>query len=357
MIILDNGKPPVASFEELMREVDNFLNEDAKGREDYYCKRKGKLLEEDVYEAVRQVAAGSVFEGSVQLVSGLAFPDIVANKIYGIEVKSTEKDQWTSIGSSILESTRIEDVERIYLTFGKLGKPVRFLSRPYEECLGDIAVTHYPRYKIDMRLKAGETIFEKMGTTYDELRNMENPVVPVSKYYKNRLKEGESLWWAAGDTGEESAAPATVRLWTALTYKEKEELSLQGYLLFPEVFGGSSRTKYNRFALWLATQRGVVNTSVRDSVSAGGQVFLTTRAGVVVKMPASFGRIAKHSERILALLNEVNEEILAEYWGVKVSENRLEQWCRLVAQNAPEEIGYAVVWSVLSGIFPSIAEK
>lgn len=31
-----------------------------------------------------------------------------------------------------------------------------------------------------MRLRKGETIFDKMGVPYDELRLMENPVVPVS---------------------------------------------------------------------------------------------------------------------------------------------------------------------------------
>ena len=75
------------------------------------------------------------------MVSGASFPDIVAKKYYGVEVKSTIKNQWKSIGSSILESTRDQNVERIYLTFGKLGKPVAFRSRPYEQFLSGISVT------------------------------------------------------------------------------------------------------------------------------------------------------------------------------------------------------------------------
>ena len=55
-------------------------------------------------------------------------------------------------------------IERIYMTFGKLGgNPIEFLSKPYEQCLYGIAVTHMPRYLIDMRLNQGETIFDKMG--------------------------------------------------------------------------------------------------------------------------------------------------------------------------------------------------
>lgn len=35
-------------------------------------------------------------------------PDIVAEKYYGIEVKSTVSDKWKSVGSRILETTREE---------------------------------------------------------------------------------------------------------------------------------------------------------------------------------------------------------------------------------------------------------
>lgn len=31
-----------------------------------------------------------------------------------------------------------------------------------------------------------------MGVTYDTLRNMDNPIAPVSKYYRSQLKAGES---------------------------------------------------------------------------------------------------------------------------------------------------------------------
>lgn len=210
MIISDNKHPPLSAFQSLMRATDSVLNQDATRRQDYYSKRSGKAVEGDVYSAMCQVAQGTPFEGTIQLISGFSFPDIVAHQFYGVEVKSTAKNHWTSIGSSILESTRNADVERIFLTFAKLGKPVQFLSRPYEECLSGIAVTHYPRYQIDMRLQPGETIFDKMGIPYDQLRQMDNPAAPVSRYYRSKLGPGESLWWAADNP--EQIAPATVRL-------------------------------------------------------------------------------------------------------------------------------------------------
>ncbi len=351
MIFSENNKPPIHLFRELMAKTDALLNSDAEAREDYYCHRNGKLLEADVCAAIQDCAVGTPFQGSIQLVSGAFFPDIVAGKYYGVEVKSTEKNHWTSTGSSILESTRIADVERIFLTFGKLGKPVQFLSRPYEECMSDIAVTHYPRYRIDMRLKPGETIFDKMGVPYDELRKMDNPVVPVSKYYKAQLKEGESLWWASGDFQEDVSVPPTVRLWSTLSAEAKEHYRVYGCVLFPEVFN----SHYNRYALWLATQNGIVNTSVRDSFSAGGKVPMRMAGGIEIKMPATFGRIRKYRDLIIDLINECDEATLMEYWQVdSIEQNRIKQWCQLVAAVTSNSLDYSTTWKVLCGIFPQI---
>ena len=316
MIFFENNKPSIDVFRKLMADTDNLLNADVKKRESYYCKRAGKLLELDVYEAIKQSAIGTQFEGTIHLVSSSSFPDIIVNKFYGVEVKSTEKNQWTSTGSSILESTRDINVERIYLTFGKLGKPVQFLSRPYEECMSDIAVTHYPRYKIDMRLKKGETVFDKIGISYEELCKMDNPVAPVSKYYKSKLKEGESLWWASENIEEEAVASPTVRIWTALSTKEKETYAVMGYILFPEIFKNASSKKYSRYALWLATQNGIINTNIRDSFSAGGKVLMKTSSGINIKMPAAFGRIKKYRLMIISLLKNIDEKMLKEYWNI-----------------------------------------
>lgn len=352
MIISENNKPSFDTFRDLMRNVDDLLNTEAVGRETYYSKRNGTQLEEDVYDAVLRCAVNTEFDGTIQLVSGASFPDIVANKFYGVEVKSTNKNHWKSIGSSILESTRNQDVERIYLTFGKLGAPISFMSRPYEQCLSGISVTHYPRYQIDMELKDGETIFDKMGIPYDELRKMENPVSPVSKYYKSKLKAGESLWWAADTNIEETTAPPTVKLWSALTTTEKTYYTVQGYALFPEILSRSNSKKYQRYALWLATNCGVINTNIRDQFSAGGKIDVKTQNGIYVKMPAAFGRIEKHYELIKNTILETDEKILCEYWNVsKIDTNRLHQWCEIVSSVADENIGYRKTLEILTNIF------
>ena len=331
MIISENRKPSLAEFSSLMLATDNLLNSEAVKKQDYYANRNGSKLEEDVFNALTKCASDTPFEDTIHLVSGASFPDIVASKYYGVEVKSTNKDHWKSIGSSILESTRIQDVERIFLTFGKLGKPVSFLSRPYEECLSGISVTHYPRYQIDMQLQKGETIFDKMGISYDQLRKMENPVTLVSKYYKSQLKPGESLWWAADSEIEKTSTSPIIRLWSTLTAEQKNFYTVQGYALFPEILG-SSTLKYQRFALWLVTHCSVVNTNIRDQFSAGGKVVITINDNIFEDMPAAYGRIQKNSEIIAKTILAASEEVLRESWCVdKIATNRIAQWCRLTA--------------------------
>lgn len=352
MIISENRKPSLDEFRQLMAKTDVMLNSEAIGREEYYKGRNGTKLEEDVCDALTRCAVHTPFEGSIQLVSGASFPDIVANRFYGVEVKSTNKNHWKSIGSSILESTRDQNVERIFLTFGKLGAPIAFKSRPYEECLSGISVTHYPRYQIDMELGVGETIFDKMGVPYDELRKMDNPVAPVSHYYKKNLKQGESLWWTDSDV-EETVAPPTVRLWSALTPEEKNFYTVQGYALFPEILGHNSTKKYQRYALWLATNCGVINTNIRDQFSAGGRVDIVTTKCVFEKVPAVFGRIDKYKNLITETLLSANEMVLKEHWQyLDISDNRLLQWCQISALAAginKEDCKY--IYSLLRAIF------
>ncbi len=338
MIISENKKPSMDEFKSLMANTDHLLNTEAIGKENYYKGRNGTDLEEDVYDALTRCSKNTPFEGTIQLVSGSSFPDIVANRYYGVEVKSTNKNHWKSIGSSILESTRDQNVERIFLTFGKLGKPIAFKSRPYEECLSGISVTHYPRYQIDMELGVGETIFDKMGVPYDDLRKMDNPVVPVSNYYKQNLKPGESLWWASNGNVDETVAPPTVRLWNTLSHEEKTLYTVKGYALFPEILTPNNTRKYQRYALWLATNCGIINTNIRDQFSAGGKVDIKTSNNTYNRVPAAFGRIEKHSDLLVDTLLSTPEELLKEHWEqIGINENRVLNWIHLASLAAGKD--------------------
>lgn len=334
MIISVNSKPSLKEFDDLMAKTDSTLNADALLRPEYYSKRGGRLLEDDVKDALDECAKGTPFEGTIEKVSGQRFPDIVVSKLYGVEVKSTKENHWTSTGSSILETTRIGDVERIYMTFGKLGgRPIEFRSRPYEECLYGIAVTHMPRYLIDMRLRKGETIFDKMGVEYNALRKMDNPTVPVARYYKSLLKPGERLWWTGNP--EEETVDAKLTLWGNLAPHKKRFYTIYACVNFPEVFRGT----YDNYALWLASQ-GVVDPHIRDQFSAGGKEEMSLSSGEIVRFPGIYRRVKENGDLLIRRIGQKDATVLIETGiGVpkEVLRKRLENWIRKVSENAPVE--------------------
>lgn len=295
MIISTNRKPSYEEFRELMRRTDEWLNRDASARPKYYADRTGKEAEDDVVAALAACARGTCFEGTIVKISGQSFPDIVAAGYYGVEVKTTKSDKWKSTGSSILESTRVKGVERIFLTFGKLGGEPAFMSRPYEECLYEIAVTHMPRYLIDMQIRKGETIFDKMQIPYEDLRRMDDPTVPVAGYYRSQLKPGERLWWTGENTDD--AVSMKIRMWRELNPEEKKEYVAYGLVCHPEVFGG----KYDGFALFLAS-RGVVNPHMRDLFSSGGKEAFEMD-GEKVMAPAIFRKVLAHRREVMLRLS------------------------------------------------------
>ena len=331
MIISVNPNPSLPEFKALMANTDLLLNRDALARPTYYASRGGNPLEDDVKAALDECAKGTPFAGTIEKVSGQRFPDIIAANLYGVEVKSTKGDHWTSTGSSILETTRVSGVERIYMTFGKLGgNPIEFLSKPYEQCLYGIAVTHMPRYLIDMRLSEGQTIFDKMGVPYDELRTMDNPIAPVARYYRSQLKPGESLWWT-GDSSDETVS-AMIRLWKNLSTEEKRRHTVYGCVNFPEIFGGD----YDRYALWLTSQ-GVVDPHIRDQFSAGGQEEMLLSNGKRVKFPGVYRRIKNNKEYFIHLMRIKDGTILTE---ASASDNlalinRILTWCDRVSHVSP----------------------
>ena len=307
------------------------MNERACREPDYYLAKGGQRLEKEVKEELDNAAKGTNFEGTIQIISGQRFPDIVAAKYYGVEVKSTKEDRWTLIGGSVAEGTRVEDVEHIFFLFGKLHKPVEFRTRRYEKCLCDIAVTHSPRYKIDMNLPEGETIFDKMG-------KLQNPIGPVVEYFRSTLKPGESLWWVNGEDAASGAVPAKIRMWKTLPKEEREELVAQGFALFPELFS-DSRNKYERFTLWLVANHGVVSSSMRDPFSAGGQFDLDVNGVHYEKLPQKYIQLFFCKDKVEDTILKIGEDVLCATWGMEKTgfEHRMKTWMELVSKYAEKE--------------------
>jgi len=303
-----------------------------------YCGLSSFEFEKEVYNAMLISSKKTEFEGTIQLMSGHKFPDIVAKKYYGAEVKITKQDHWRSTGNSVLETTRIEGVERIYLFFGKLVAPPRFKFRKYEECLYDIAVTHSPRYLIDMELASGSTIFDKMGTGYDILRKLDNPIKEVVRYFRKTAKKGEEPWWM--DPGEEVEATLspTVTLWSNLSEEKQNLFRNEAMARFPEIFG-RSQTKYQNFAAWLAARHGVVDSSLRDRFTAGGQQTIVINGEAYHKIPKIFYYLQKNAKEIIDIVSRLTVEDVRHYWGLKEyikSSELVDTWGRLVIHHSKD---------------------
>lgn len=280
LITVDIEKQRTERFLRFLDAATMSLRSDARANPAYYSRQNGEKLETVVLEKMRTLAAE--FDLCAEKIKPAAkqhFPDILVGDNYGVEVKSTKGNSWVSTGSSIVESLRDEQVQRVYMMFGRLYEPdIDFRCKPYEECLYDISVTHSPRYLINMDLSdTSQTIFGKMNTKYDVFRNADNQISIVREYYRNKFRRenrcGEMPWWIGDDS--DSTLPSVLqhsdglRMMNILDEYTKRYLTLCGFILFPEVLG-KSVTKYQNFALWLCSRHSVICSSLRDVFSAGG---------------------------------------------------------------------------------------
>lgn len=319
---------PEREFVELLRKTRDVVIEYVKTHLEEFKKVKAIDFETLVCGKVKEVAKGTIFEGKIEQTGPHAFPDIIAKKYYGVEVKTTIADKWVSTGNSVLESTRQDGVERIYLFFAKFGGVFDVKYRPYQECLYEIAVTHSPRYQINMDLKEGETIFNKMNVRYDDLRQEDNPISLVKSYYRDQLKEGEELWWIDQNDDDRAVSPI-IKPYKELDAEHKERFIAEAMILFPEIFGPSA-VKFERVAIYLITRYNVVSANLRDYFTAGGQVQVTVRRKKA-KLPRIFYNMYTRVSLIKSVINDIDEGTLKYFWRTnKISENRLNQWKKIV---------------------------
>lgn len=331
MVISTNPEPHKKEFEVLLQDMVTTLKKDSSLNMKNYLKYSSSDLEKVTKDVLQDCAEGTPFENTIQLIGGQSFPDIIAYNYYGVEVKTTKSNHWKSTGSSVAEGTRIRGIERIYMLFGKICAPVDFMCKPYEDCLSEVVVTHSPRYLIDMNIPKGETFFDKIKVPYDQLRKQDNPIKTVLDYYRQRLKPGETTWWA--ETGASKKSNMIVRLWSSVSPVERQTIKNKAMCLFPEIFGHTTN-KFNRMNLWLASVEGVVVPNARDLFTAGGQKELEF-AGKNYLVPRIIFTLCHSLPTIKKLLADYDIEELQEYWGIHVTPlNAFKSWSSLVTQNA-----------------------
>jgi len=291
----------------------------------------GNQFETFVFENMLEATKGSSFEGCLEQTGTYAFPDILAGGLYGVEVKKTNEDKWISTGNSVLESSRPDDIETIYIFFGKFGKGLETKFRKYQECLYDVGVTHSPRYKINMELALGDSIFDKMGTTYDAFDP--KSIATIQKYYRGLLKPGQELWWLGSSTDagiEDRVVSPIIQSFKKLGAQEREKFIQEIFAFYPEVFS-KSRYKFEKAAVHLIVNYNAVSSSLRDIFTAGGKV----KVKLVKKeqrVPKIYWQFFSRATEVKKIIEETPKEKLAYYWKKQSVKNSFEEWKQLVLE-------------------------
>jgi hypothetical protein len=302
-------------FESLLDKVTEQLSNEVRASKQYHAP--------DVFEGrVKQVLTDVAHGQGIKINPTFhvhAFPDIQANG-FGVEVKTTNKDSWQSVGNSVFEGMRDSSVKKIYVVFGKMGGLPSVKWGRYEERITHVRISHAPRFVLEM--DRDSPLFGKIEISYEDFSKL-TPTEKMSyirKYSRGRLKAGERLWWLEDENS--SGIPLEIKLYMQLPKEEKTRLRAEGALLFPQIVGGSrQKDKYNDIAFFFLQHRNVFCPQTRDLYSAGS-VAGKERGGNYLL------RALHHLEpEMRKAARELPDELFVEYWGGSAApENRIKEW-------------------------------
>jgi hypothetical protein len=241
---------------------------------------------------------------------------------FGVEVKTTNKDNWQSVGNSVFEGMRDEAVKKIYVVFGKMGGMPAVRWGHYEKCINHVRISHAPRFCLEM--ENPEPLFDKLQISYDDFCKLpaKEKMRHIRKYSRDRRKPGEQIWWIEDENS--LGVPLAIRLYTSLTKEEKIKLRAECSILFPEICKGSrAKGKYKDVSFFLLKYHNVIANQTRDLFSAGS-VAGKERGGHYL------------SRALKAIENELREaalrldaDLIEEYWLVNVPpEQRIAEWLK-----------------------------
>lgn len=318
-------------FEQVVVLALSFLEADCKNNPDCY-KKSGEDFEACVKTAVEYALGNLGLDDRIDYtLGGHAFPDIVivgndGNK-YGIEVKSSTGtgNSWRINGNSVLGSTRVPGIIRNKIIFGKIrGENSLFRAKDYEKCIANVVVTHSPRYLIDLELEEGEGFFEKAHLEYKEISESNQPIKRITDYF---LSIGQRAWWLAEST------PAAIQMFGKLPTIQQNKLRGYAFVHFPEIFSRCG-TKFYRYMSWLASENSVVDPTLRDHFTAGGQDDVILSEVVYPKLPHIFTNLHKCRKEVLDEIYNADLSTLESDWHCKPETNpdeRIHQWIGIVA--------------------------
>ncbi len=301
------------------------LNNEVRASKAYHAP---DAFEKRVREVLEETAAGRGIKISPSF-HPHAFPDITANG-FGVEVKSTTKESWLSVGNSVFEGMRDPTVQRLYIVFGKFGGMPAVKWGRYEECITHVRISHAPRFVLEMDRTA--PLFDHMDVDYEKFSQLssEEKMRHIRKYTRGRLKQGETMWWLEDQPGEEKTLPLEVRVYMNLPQAEKKKLRAEAALLCPEVVKPSrSRGKYDRAALFILTVHGVFCPQTRDLFTAGSVAGKERGGNYLLRS------LKNIQEEMREAAKSLDDGLFEEYWDAVVPpDQRIKEWLRRADKNA-----------------------
>lgn len=304
-------------FESLLEKVVEQLGNEVRAGKKYHAA--------DVFEArVKQVLTDVAHGQGIAINPTFhvhAFPDIQANG-FGVEVKTTNKDSWQSVGNSVFEGMRDSAVKKIYVVFGKMGGLPDVRWGRYEERITHVRISHAPRFVLEM--DRDSSLFNKIDITYDAFSKLSatDKMGYIRKYSRGRLKPGERLWWLEDENSE--GLPLEIKLYMHLTTEEKIKLRAEGAILCPQIVGGSrQKDKYNDIAFFFLQHRNVFCPQTRDLYSAGS-VAGKERGGNYI-----FRSLKNIEANMREVASTLEDALILEYWGISVKpKDRIKEWLK-----------------------------
>jgi len=310
-----------ADFEQLLEKATTQLNKDVLAGRQYHSP---DAFEQRVFSVLREIAAA---DGAIDINPTFhphAFPDIRANG-FGVEVKTTNKDSWLSVGNSVFEGMRDPSVKSIYVIFGKMGGMPQVRWGKYENIITHVRISHAPRFVLQMDGGASLFAHNDIAVTYDQFCGLpaSDKMARIRAYARSKLKPGEQLWWLEEDASDEGV-DVEVRLYMRLPPAKKLELRAEGALLFPQICrGGRVKNKYNEVAFFFLNHHNVFCPQTRDLFSAGS-VAGKDRGGNYLQRA-----LQKIESQMRDAALRLDVSLFEEYWGEAVPpQRRIEEWLR-----------------------------
>lgn len=327
-------------FKKLVDKTKEVLKNDASLTYKSLNNQKGGFwinFEKKVCYTMRSIAGDLTGEWIKYIPNSTRFPDIVAyinnEKGFGLEVKTItskkSENSWTVLGGSIMESTRVDKVDRILVLCAKKNNDnsLSYRSCKFEDCIVGVAVTHSPRYVLEIPNDGEqiETIFDKIKTKYDEVRKSDNPFAYFRDVGANSESNGSKKWWKLEEVEQndlenheqvlaQQGDQVNFKFWDEIDNEKRRFLIAKMFVEFPDVFCGN----YKNAGRWLVASEYIICNNLRDKFSAGGKSCINDSCNPTYKIHRIYKRLSDHKADIIQIFQKNLTYMQFNDWKEKV---------------------------------------